>query len=592
MKKTLSLMLAFMLTIGSAVTSFAADLDFIHKSGNPQIPFVKATKDLGSFVKITKDMPSYLVEFGGKFYKVEDINNFVKANPGKTIADAVASGIVAQPKPSQSGDLEVISISAVNPTKLLVKFSKAVAPEQLAKENFSLSKGTIESVVKTGESEATISVAGLTYGDTLTAKVLNPVFQAEVNVPKIGELYTLKVASDAEKNTIKSDGASMTMLTAEIIENATGTAIVQDAQIQFNATLGSLSQPEVALAAGKASTQLRSISSPESVISVVTVVVASAPGAPQYVGLSGQLIVAFTPDGTADETANMVMPVKAGSDQGDRFFVEFSSDIKAEDYMKAIKDLPMVAGVADYGIRYVNKTPLAQPIAIKGVYNIRPNTLMFVLDTDVDTSAVPSTTRLDGAYAAGLVVGKNFLRDNVNHKIIFPNNIGKLVINAGTVAEPITFMMSDVTKPFVYSVKSENNMSIEVKLSEAIAEDLAEGAEGALNGKLVIDGKQLRLFEATPATPVQVALAKTNDELIVTQLKVGKYTDKDNDTRNMIYIKLHKDFKLKTGNHGIQISNVGDWAGLTDDPQNIVKTQTFAFEVAEDTGKPAVTVEA
>lgn len=483
-------------------------------------------------------------------------------------------------------ELKVESASAINNTTIKVVFSEEVPAEVAVKANFTVSKGTLESANKTGEKEVLLTVAGLNYEDVLTVTVVDPAYTQEVSVPSVDQLFKLVIKTDAEDDTIKSDGADMTMLTASIIEKATDEIIKRDAQIQFTTTLGSLSQPQVALQNGEASTQLRSISSPTSVTAVVTAVVASAPGAEHYVGLSGQKIVKFTPTGVAEGSVEMVAAVEAGADQGDRFFVTFSGDITAKAYKAGVDKLAVGPIKNGMGVRYVDGAGIRRDIVVKDVYNIRPDTLMFVLETDSDTplSAVPVSNMIDRNYASALA--PNYLRDNVNHKIIFPNNVPGVVVGS----DVITFMMSDVTKPFVYGVDAEDNMTIKVRFSEAIAEDIAEGADFGINPYFKIDGKELRLFEAAAPSVTQINNAKLNNEIIVTQLNVGTYTSSDNDKRNEVDIKIHKEFKLATGTHGIQIANVGDWAGMTDKPQNIVTTQTFNFDVLADTGIPAVEV--
>lgn len=502
-------------------------------------------------------------------------------------------------------EFKVESVKAINTTTIQVTFNEDPKAADLAAANYSLSKGTVESVTATGK-VATISVAGLTYGDTTTVTVGNPAHIVLVKVPAINELFDVVITSDATDNTIKSDGASATMLTAKIIEKATGEAVVNDAQIQYTTTLGSLSQPQVALVNGSASTQLRSISSPTSQTAVINATVASAPGATEYVGLTGALVVNFTPDGKGTGTTTMVSAVSAGADQGDRFFVKFSGKVSAADYKKVVTATGTNAWTgAKYGIQYKGAGVGAaayKDLNIVDAYNVTEDTLMFVLDTDLQESVAPDVgvgatnfEMIDANFTGGASAG-NFLRDNVNHTIKITDNITGLVVNSSD----ITFMASDVTKPFIYGVDAkdakgeDSNIAITVRASEALAQGLTETKVlGQINENITIDGKKLRLVDPATVTATQVTTAKNNNEILVTSLAVGEYDATKSpavDNRDKIYITLHKDFKLSAGSHGIQISKIGDLAGHTDSPANTVTTQSFPLTVKADTNVPAATV--
>lgn len=151
---------------------------------------------------------------------------------------------------------------------------------------------------------------------------------------------------------------------------------------------------------------------------------------------------------------------------------------------------------------------------------------MFVLDTDDNGTATnpelasikptaTATERIDENYAAFVAGQKNFLRDNVNHTIKFTNNVTGLVVNS----PDITFMMSDVTKPFVYGVDAKDNMNLEVRLSEAMAEDM-EIEVSIVDGEVKLEED---FFEKTPdlmGSPTKDSinwLLKLNREIIYLQ---------------------------------------------------------------------------
>lgn len=129
MKKITSLLLTLVMVLGTALTSFAADFDFYHETGDENRAYTleKVMDEMGPFEDVVTYENEFFVEFGNKYYKLKDISDFVKANPGKTIADAAASGVADFPKPSAG--LKVVSVSAISKTEVEVEFAEALAED-------------------------------------------------------------------------------------------------------------------------------------------------------------------------------------------------------------------------------------------------------------------------------------------------------------------------------------------------------------------------------------------------------------------------------------------------------------------------------
>lgn len=85
---------------------------------------------------------------------------------------------------------------AINTTSIQATFNNDPTEANLAVSNFKLTKGTVEANTAKGK-VATISVAGLTVGDTPTVTVSKLAFSQQVTVPQVSELYVLEVTTDA-----------------------------------------------------------------------------------------------------------------------------------------------------------------------------------------------------------------------------------------------------------------------------------------------------------------------------------------------------------------------------------------------------------
>lgn len=534
------------------------------------------------------------------------------ANPEKVIPSGVYTDknnnkITLTGNTSPVGDLKVESVSAINPTTIKVTFDKDLTAANLAASNFTLSKGTVEGVTtEAGNAKvAIISVKGLTYGDKSTVTVGSPAFTKEVTVPAVSDLFTLEIATDATNDTILSNGASKTQVTVTLKDKTTGAVVNKDGIVQFQATNGGLGQTTSALVNGKASVQLTSEASATSITSILTATISDVPGAGEFKGLTSQKTVIFSPNPATDTTAQSVTAVSAEAKAADRLHVQFSSKITAAAYKAAVTATTWNKANG-YGIAINDKL-----VNVKDVKQVTDTTLEFILDTDLATEAQFTTaaatalvypndkartgthTRIEAGWAGATYTTsgsttKNFLRDNVEHKITFPQNVGNVVLSNTT--GNVKFILTDTSKPAVLGVTAKDQIGFTVRFTEAVDERSVEMLnKDSIAPGFLLDGKQV-IVNPT-ATAGDVASAKASNKIIVNKLEVGNYNDTTGvDTRNLVNFELNSEFALGAGTHIIQIANVTDWAGDADPVQNTVVTDTFSFTVAVDIIKPVAQV--
>ena len=558
------------------------------------------------------------------------------AHAGKYVSVVAKNGAFSSEKaagPALPPNTVTVNVTFETLHSFIVSFSEAYG--SLSPANFALSIGTVTGVTPINATQARVMLSGLSYGITVTITVSGvstssgkaiPTHTQNVTIPGVSQFYELVLVCDATGNAIPSDGLSSTMLTATLYDKATGLTLPITAQVQFTATLGSLSQANVGLSGAAASTQLRSVSSLVELTSYVKATIISSTERPELVGLeSNTLVVFFVPGGTLQK----VRAIGAGASWGDRFWVDFSGPVSAQLYKSVVLSPGWNADIP-YGIRYIPKPEnpdVHYPLHIIDVIQSSPNRLTFIFDADhfhpillplnersmapgvsnaLDSwlgfipSALLGITKqyrlLDRSYTyepldtddpAGPSVG-NFFRDNIVHTIFFPEEVTGVVEQSN----PIGFQFSDVTAPFVYGLTVVDNCNLIVEFSEPICETLAETPkEKDDNPHFTIDGKRL-YFVTTPGQP-DIDHAVSTSRILITDLYVGKYDAvAKKDDRHLVFIKIYPEdhFKLAVGNHILQIHNVGDWAGWTDPDQNRISTQSYPFTVNPDTVLPVAEV--
>jgi len=589
------------------------------------------------------DAPVEIETLQGEKIKITVDNGKVYVNDAEVIdADIIASNGVIHAIDGvllPTADLlEVVSIEAINPSTIRVTFSEAI--DGATVDNFSLDIGTVDTVTLTdGNTRVRLGVSGLDYGDEVEITITDITagefaltsYTETIIIPLFGEVYKLEIT--VADDVILADGLSKTMVSAQIIERATDEAVTLDGLVSFTTTKGTFAQPEVSFDnQGIAALQLTSEVSTETIIAYITATVTSVPAATEYEGLVGQGQVRFAPEGELEDELLFVTLVSASASQADRINLTFSGPITVTDiidsYPGATATARYAAARADnfgFQVNYFGKGTGDQ--VITNIEQIGEKRIRLILDVDgyFDYDPLVETTELRFDYIARTGSAHNpsdgspvlagdlngaFLRDNMTHNVSVPVNIGnKVVANA----EPfgVDFILTDTSRPWIAGVEVESQMFLDVRFSEAMAADLVEAAtliDIDISGtddikrytNIRVDGRfMIEVLPGADATLTQIrTYATDNNLIIVNDISVNHYwgvlpapgvEGVVLDDRNIATIHINAWNKLAAGEYSLQVSNVGDWAGMTHDA-NLIETQTFDFTVEEDTTVPTAKV--
>ena len=509
--------------------------------------------------------------------------------------------------------LSVSSVSVVNRSAIEVTFDKAV--DAVAVANFSLSKGTVKTVgLNTAKTVATLGVEGLDYEDVVTVTVSNVTagdatltsYSKEITIPAFGEFYKVQVT--AEDDVILADGLSKTMVTAKIIDKVANKPVIVDGLVTFTTTKGDFAQPQVSFDQnGVAALQLTSEVSTSVITAFITATVTNVPGATEYEGLVGQYQVRFAPAEEMEDQLKMVSIVAVNASQADRINVVFSDDVSAADIIAQYPTFAL-AQADNFGFDIDTFGKSSLDVIITNIEQVNAKTIRLILDTDNKfVNGVAGTSELRFNYlartgsafdveanlpVAGALNGA-YLRDNMTHNVSVPFNIGTKVV-ANTIG--LDFLLTDISKPWIAGVDVINQMTLDVRFSEAMAEDLVEKIETVGGNDLYknfrIDGKRLMKIAGASSTAPERTAAINNNYILVKDVYVNPYwlgTDAV-DNRDIITILIDPWNKLAAGTYSIQASNVGDWAAMSHSA-NMLETQTFDFTVEADTQVPTATLQ-
>lgn len=585
MKKFLSFFLALVMILSSA-SVFAADYSLWHKTdASKNAELMDVLGDFDKFMDVATNITDYVIEYGGKYYNLKELNDYMDAHPDEGI-DTVVTKLKAVPKPGS--DLEVIEITAISKKMLVVNFSEAVSTD-LKPENFEVSVGgtakTVTNVV-VSDTTATLTVDGLNFGDKVQAVVKDiknldgsktlATATVETIIGSVKDLY--EIVLESEEPSILANGASTTMITATLRNKKTKQIQDLEAELQFVTTKGQMAQQFVVLKKGKATVNLISESSPVDLLAFVTATIVSVPSDAAYEGLrSLELVVPFKVK-AEDLISETLLSLRAAeARQADRIFLTLSDKI-TPDMEKRIRNFFKSNG--NFGIEVDGNIDAIKDIQVKD----EVLTLILDVDNKVPTNVVTPANKLVGA-----------LQDNIVHNVNIPAIVENTLL---PLAKEMEFTFTDTDFPTFFNVHYiPQKKIIRAIFKEAVAEDHAEEAIPNLDGyninrHFLINSKPLLITAGAKATKTELDYAKNNSFIVANAVYVSE-DDKNQegyivegpvDTRHIVTIQLDQQEPITktTETYALQVSMVGDWAGLSD-PKNVIQTQTLPFEITGDT---------
>lgn len=398
-------------------------------------------------------------------------------------------------------------------------------------------------------------------------------------MPKAESLYDVKLTIKDEKTVVKADGKDQALVTFELRDNQG--QVITDAgkvEVAFTATFGNFGEKRVTVQNGIAQALFTSESLQDAKTALITATVVEAENK-NLVNLKAERNILLDPNpntGDVEEKVGATLTDVAAS-QADRVIVYFNKEVDVHNYTLKQKD-PKTGKMVDTFKVDPNKLDLnvwtevpnneahtaaapknAKAVTVKGILPVEGNkkALTVMLDAEATTAAV--------------------LTDNSNFKVQTVDKTGTLDVEGFK-----STTLTDARVPAMLDVQRTDLKEIKVLLSEAINSDSAKDPKN-----WVLDG--LRLDNKAWGDATKTAATATVGEF-------DPVTGTDN--RHIVTIKLGQDAEgdqifFKPGDHSIQGSNIGDWANLTDEGNNVLNTQTLDFNVPADDTIPtaAVTVQ-
>lgn len=277
--------------------------------------------------------------------------------------------------------------------------------------------------------------------------------------------------------------------------------------------------------------------------------------------IAGEGTVKFVPTSvTTDPDA--VTFVDAESNQADRVVLYFDKEVSPATFLKTTKDGKFVTQVRGIG----NNAYTAQVLKDSVKLAIQQN------DKNGDEKEIIGLRSVEGnAKAIEVILAKKKADGTANHLV--DNSRVFVKAKIGKTENEKTFTLTDARQPEVTSVVAEDLKTLKVKFSESIHE-----------GTFTIDGGLLADRDFT--VKYGDFDAKTGvDNRDVATIKLGDYVDNTPGNPAPDNSKTGTQRYFVAGNHTLVVTNLKDFAGITD-PKNVSTNQSLAFTVAEDKTAP------
>ncbi|CAG7840310.1 hypothetical protein CLOHAE12215_01734 [Clostridium haemolyticum] len=488
-----------------------------------------------------------------------DLDNFTeKEAPEDTILDVKDIAKVSEKdgkivtENDKEKSLKIEQVSAITKTKIKVKFSTEV--DSALAENFKIEGGTVTTATLSQDKKnVELEVSGLHYGKTYNVVAKNVLVNGvsmntesvTFGTPAVNETWKLQLTSEAKEGKIMADGADNTVITAKLINVATGEVDTNadNVLVAFSTTYGNLANTRVAVQHGVAKVVLNSEFSARDINAKIDAQVIEASG--DYKDLIGKmessLNIKFVT--SAGDIVSEQKPAlnSADSNQADRVILNFNKPVDIDDFVQ--KD------------KITNKYLVDKDGNAILIDNQDKNTSIVEVEQDGVKKAIRGFKKVENNPKAIEVIlqKSDVLQDNkeVTVKVNMPSNVG---IQKTTQS----FILTDARKPEATSVKATGLREIKVRFSEAI-----------YDAQVKVDGGLTEIEE-------------TKD------CKFGEFNQvTGEDTRDIMTIKT-KDY-LKAGSHSVQLASIYDFAGFSDS-KNISTSQSLDFTVESDDTVPTASV--
>lgn len=440
------------------------------------------------------------------------------------------------------------SAKALGKEKVEVSFSRAV--DSVKADNFTIAGATVKSATLSADKKSAIlEVEGLEYGKdyTVDAKgiliggVAKDLGSLSFMTQSVENIWMLEVSPKA--STIVANGSDNTEVTFSLKNKSTGEVDknADDIVLKLSTSFGALAKDRVTIQDGKATVILTSEFSNTDLEAIIKaeIIETAAGDYKNLIGkIAGETKVKFSTIAVTPAPIEMINVLAAESNQADRVTIFLDKAVSRELLIKSFFDMKPGVGFD----KYSNENLMIEQFdGAKRVIGVK---------------AVPSNPK-----AFELILDKeSYLQDNAVVKLT-----AKITSNTDTeVKSKASFKLTDARQPEVTSVKAVGLNQLEVKFSEAV-----DSADFKIDGQY---GN--KYFEV---------LTKDFDNVTgVDQRDTVRIMLKDN------YPGLKEGY-FGAGKHSLQISNIYDFAAITDET-NIGTTQNLDFTVAADTVKPTAGV--
>lgn len=465
--------------------------------------------------------------------------------------------------PPATGDLEVVSVSAINGTEVTVTLGNVgdVLPEgstfQVTDTNGSVYAVTSVVLVAGDEYKLTLGTAVSGMG-TLTVK--HGTSEANKDFDTTVEGITLGMSFSDDDAKLLADGADNTIVFVEILRNGEIDKTF-DGTVKFMSLKGATFAKEtVSFDKGVARVQLTSMSSAVDIMDTIIATIADADDL-DAVGKSVQMNILYSPDKPVGPgVKEKVFITYAESDRASDLFVRFNDDI---DFDALYAEHFSATATGKLYVQSPDGTdqPITDIIKVKN----EERTVRLVL--------VEDTTTNDG-----------WLTDN---STVIVGVTGAGQPNSVLLDGEVEFNLVDPKAPEALSVKAPDYRTIETRFTEPVREEPAQTA-----ANWVLNGKQLE------------AIDLINDDSTDTPLVGREYKNthtvynRADSVDNRSYVTLNlstegvKKLKAAGKENILQAYNIEDYAGITDTTgNNKATTQEFRFITPPLPGAPTAKVE-